>query len=308
MSELLAEETAIATEREFPRARLTAAGALLALLVSTLWGTNPTALKIVLRGFPPLGSAGLRFGIAAIGVLALCRATGLKLRPYRSEILSLSINGALFIAQIATFTLGVYWGSASHSIVVLNTYPFFVVVLAHFLIPGDRATWGRAAGVIAAFCGILALFLGQEGRWQGTLLRGDVTQAISSLLLAIQIVYLKRMLARIDPNRVVFWQMAAAAIAFIAYSLAWEQLTAVRPSPAALLGLLYQGLIIGTLCFTVWMWLLRRHAASLISIFGFVGPPVGVGLSSLALGEPFTAALALSAALVASGIVLGNLA
>lgn len=307
MMEPSAEESAMAARAELPRARLTAISASLAVLISTLWGTNPTALKIVLRSFPPMGSAGLRFAIAGLGVLVLCRITGIRVRPERSEIPSLVVNGALFIAQIATFTLGVYWGAASHSIVLLHTYPFLVVVLAHFVIPGDRATWGRIAGLVSAFCGILALFIGQGGRWEGTLLLGDLTQVVSALLLAIQIVVLKRMVARIDPNRVVFWQMAVGALAFLAYSLAWEGLAAASPSLASLVTLVYQGLIIGTLCFTVWMWLLRRHAASLIAIFGFVGPLVGVALSTVALGEPFTPAIALSAVLVAGGIILGNL-
>jgi drug/metabolite transporter (DMT)-like permease len=307
MTGLLAEESAVATEPEFASARLTAVGASLALLVSALWGTNPAALKIVLRSFPPLGSAGLRFAVAALGVVVLSRAAGIRLSPPRGEIAALAINSGLFIAQIASFTLGVYWGTASHSVVLLQTYPFFVVAMAHFLIPGDRASWGRIAGVLCAFGGIVAIFLGQGGRWQGTLLLGDVTQVVSSLLLAIQIIFLKRVLDRTDPNRVVFWQMAVGAIAFLVYSFGREGLAAVRPAPAPLVALIYQGLIIGTFCFTVWMYLLRRHSASLIAIFGFVGPVIGVALSSFALGEPFTPALALSAALVAGGIILGNL-
>ena len=307
MSELLAEETAIQVRPELEGARLTGSAALLAALVSALWGTNPTALKIALRGFPPMGAAGLRFGIAAVGVLVVCRLTGVRAWPRRGEGLWLGVTGLLFLAQIATFTLGVYWGTASHSIVLLHTYPFFVVAMAHYLIPGDRATRGRVVGMGAAFAGIVALFVGDWGRWQGTQLLGDVIQLASAVLLAGQVVFLKHAVARIDPNRLVLWQMVVGAVGFLAYSLAWEGLLASTPTTDSTAAMLYQGLVIGMLCFTVWTWLLQRHAATRIAIFGFVAPLVGVGVSVVMLGETLSPGLVLAAALVAVGIVVGNL-
>ncbi len=65
--------------------------------------------------------------------------------------------------------------------------------------------------------------------------------------------------------------------------------------------------MIGTLCFLIWAWLLRRHSASRIAIFGFLSPLVGVALSAIVLGEPLTPTLLLSAAMVGAGIVVANL-
>jgi len=307
MSELLVEQTAIARRPAPSAARLTLASAALAALTSAIWGTNPTVLKVVLVGFPAIGSAGIRFAIAALGVLLWCWLTKIKPWPQRGEVVALGANAGLFIAQIATFTLGVDWGTASHSIVLLHTYPLFVVALAHFFIPGDRATWWKLAGLAAAFSGIVSLFAGEWGKWEGSQLQGDLTQASSAFLLAVQMVYLKRIVERVDPNRVILWQMAVSAAAFLAYSLGWEGLAAHKPGPAAVAAVIYQGVIIGSLCFTIWIWLLRRHPASVIAVFGFIGPVVGVGLSTLALPEPFTPALGVSAALVATGVVLANL-
>ena len=306
MSELLAEESAIAGGPPASASRLTLARGVLAVLISAIWGTNPTALKIVLKGFPPIGSAGIRFAIAALGVAVWCRAMRTGLWPRRAEWPWLAINAGLFIVQIATFTLGVHWGTASHSIVLLHTYPLFVVALAHLFVPGDRATWWKLAGLAAAFTGIVSLFAGEWGRWQGTQLLGDTTQVFSAFLLGVQIVYLKRMVERVHPYRVVFWQMAVGALTFLGYSFAWEALGFQVPGVAPVAAIIYQGLFIGTFCFTVWIWLLRRHAASVIAVFGFIGPVVGVALSALVLAEPFTPALALSAALVALGVVLVN--
>ncbi len=311
MSEILAEDAATAKPQVPLSARLTLGSTLLAVLISVIWGTNPTALKIVLRSFPPIGSAGLRFVLAAAGVVLWCRLAGVRLWPRRSETPWLLGNACFFVLQIATFTLGVNWGTASHSIVLLNTYPLFVVVLAHLFIPGDRATAWKLAGVGAAFAGIVSLFAGEWGAWQGTQLRGDVIQMISAFILGLEIIYMKLIVDRVGPERVVFWQMAVGAAVFLVYSLTREGLAAhlargeIRVD--SLLALGYQGLVIGTFCFTVWISLLRRHRASAIAVFGFIGPVVGVILGTLALSEPFTPTLGVSAALVALGVALANL-
>jgi drug/metabolite transporter (DMT)-like permease len=304
MTELLAGRNAIEA-RPGAGATMSGSSIVLATLVTALWGTNPTALKIAMRALPPIGCSGLRFGIAAAGVWAWCRFRRVPALPQPGEGRWLAVTALFFIVQIATFTLGVYWGSASHSIVLLHTYPFFVVALAHFLIPGEAASRGKVAGLVAAFAGIIVLFAGQWGSWQGTQLRGDVIQLFSAVVLGSQVVFLKHAVARADANRLVLWQMIAATALFLAYSLAVEGLARSRPGWEEIGAVLYQGVVIGALCFTVWTWLIEKHAASRIAIFGFIAPVVGVGLG-VALGEPLTLSLIISTALVAAGIVFAS--
>ena len=121
------------------------------------------------------------------------------------------------------------------------------------------------------------------------------------------IVFTKHAVARISPNRVVLWQMMIGAPVFLLYSFLFEGLAAARPSTLSLLAVIYQGVIIGAFCFTVWTWLIRRHAASRVAIFGFIGPVVGVFLGAFALHEPVSHALIASTTLVALGIIFANL-
>ncbi len=307
MTEPIVQDSAPPIPVELSAARLGAAAVLLATIVNALWGTNPISLKLALLGLPPIGSSGIRFAIAAIGVAIWCRATGIDLRPRRGEIPWLSAVGAIFVIQIATFTLGVYWGTASHSSVILNTYPVFVLVLAHFLIPGDRATPGKAAAVLAAFSGTVLLFAGEWGAWRGTNLLGDSVQLSSAIILGFQVVFTKHAVARVHPGRVVLWQMFVGAAALLLFSFLFEDLIRARPGALSIGAIIYQGLFIGTLCFTVWTWLIRHYSASRVAIFGFISPLVGVLLSALVLGEPLTTALLLSAGLVAVGIIIANL-
>lgn len=306
MSELLAEEVAL--ESTQPRSvRLTAGAALLAASTTALWGTNPTALKIALVDCPPIGAAGLRFAIAMVGVWIWCLLTRVAVRPQPGELRWLLANGLFFIVQITTFTLGVHWGTASHSIVILHAYPLFVVALAHFWLPGERTSLGRMLGLGAALGGIVALFAGGWGQWQGAQMWGDLIQLLSAVILAVQIVFLKHVVTRIEPSRVVLWQMLMAAAVFLVYSFAVEGLLGKRIGSASWAAVLYQGVVIGAFCFTIWIAQIKRYSASAISIFGFVAPVVGVFASVLALHEPFTPVLAVSSALVAVGIVVSSI-
>jgi drug/metabolite transporter (DMT)-like permease len=306
LSELLAEETVI--ESVGPTSvKLTAGGTVLAVVTNLVWGTNPAALKIALRSLPPIGSAGIRFAIAALGVLLWSWITKIDLRWQRGEGRWLAINSALFIAQIATFTLGVYFGTAAHSIIVLYVYPFLVVALAHFLIPGERVSTGRIAGLATAFSGIALLFGSGVGHWTGTLLLGDLIQLLSAVILAAQIVFLKHALARIEPTRVVFWQMVAVSVVFVAYSLGAEHLTQAHGTLVSWGAVVYQGVFIGALCFTIWMWQIRKYSASVLAIFGFIAPPAGVVMSGLVLHEALTPMLLISAGMVALGIAVSNI-
>ncbi|MCJ7822001.1 MAG: DMT family transporter [Armatimonadetes bacterium] len=307
MTETLADEAAVGKPLSPGITALAPSAFLLAVLINMLWGTNPIALKLALRTIPPIGSAGIRFAIAAVGVWVWCRVTRVPMVPRRGEIPWLAAVGAFFVAQISTFTLGVYWGTASHSTVLLNTYPFFVLALAHFLIPGERATVGRAVAVVAAFCGIVVLFAGEWGSWQGPNLLGNSIQLVSALILGSQVVFLKHAVARVHPGRVVLWQMVIGGAAFLLYSLAFEDLAAARPSPESLSAVIYQGVMIGAVCFTVWTWLIRRYPAGRVAVFGFIAPLVGVVLSAVVLGEPLGPAVLASSAMVAVGIVVANM-
>ncbi|MCJ7821493.1 MAG: DMT family transporter, partial [Armatimonadetes bacterium] len=94
--------------------------------------------------------------------------------------------------------------------------------------------------------------------------------------------------------------------AFLLYSLAFEDLAAARPSAESLSAVIYHGVMIGAVCFTVWTWLIRRYPAGRVAVFGFIAPLVGVVLSAVVLGEPLGTAVLASSAMVAVGIVVAN--
>src|SRR5207249_4364102 len=78
--------------------------------------------------------------------------------------------GLLFTLQIGSMNVGTSLTSAAHSAILLNLYAVHTVVLAHFLIPGDRLTLRKLTGVLVAYAGIVLLFVHQIGGGAPTLL------------------------------------------------------------------------------------------------------------------------------------------
>jgi len=275
---------------------------LLALFIHTLWGGNPVAVKLGLEAFPPLWSGFLRFTLGCSCVALWARYVGVALRPAREEWPGLVGVGLLFTLQIALMNVGFGLASASNSAVLIAANPLFGVLFAHLLVPGDRVGRLRAAGVAVAFAGT-ALVLARgvpaaEGGW------GDWIVLASAGLLGLRLALSGRMLKRQNEVRLTFWQMAVSLPLFLAGALAFETIRWEAIATAPVLGILYQGIVVAGLAFTVNFWLIRRYTPSVMISFNFVAPVAGVLLGMAILGESPTLGLVGGMLLVAAGLAL----
>jgi drug/metabolite transporter (DMT)-like permease len=276
----------------------------MALLVSLFWGANTVALKIGLLDAPPLRLAWLRFLVGGLVVLGWAAATGrlAGLRVARGEWWPLLALGLVFTAQIATMNVGTALTSAAHGAVVLNLYAVHTVVLAHFLIPGDRLTWRRGAGVLLAYAGIVLLVAGRGGSRETSLL-GDAIVFVSGFILAERTIYLARAVQRLDPVKLLLAQAVIGCAMFVALSALVEP-AATRWTARLAASLAYQGALIAGFCFIVNLWLLKRYRPSALAVFFLTQPIFGVVAAGLVAGEPLTPALVVASAAVAGGIGL----
>ncbi len=280
-------------------------GAALALLLSALWGGNPVAIKIGLLDAPPFRLGWMRFLLGGVSILAWVWWSGAlaDFRIGRRERLPLAFLGLLFTAQVGCLNLGTQLTSASHSAVLLNAYAVHTVVLAHFMVPGDRLTARKLSGVLAAYAGIVLLFVRQLGAGGATLL-GDVIVSVSALLLGERTIYLARAVQRIDPAKLLLAQALIGAVGLATVSLWLEAGSPYRWTTPLALSLLYQGVVVAGFNFTANLWLLKHYRPSALAGFYLTSPTFGVLLSALITGEPLTGALLLASVLVAIGIGL----
>jgi drug/metabolite transporter (DMT)-like permease len=279
-------------------------GAAVAILVSLLWGGNPVAIKIGLADAPPIRLAWMRFLVGGIVVVLWAWTTGrlAGIRLSRDEWRPLIVLGLLFTAQIGSMNIGTSLTSAAHSAILLNLYAVHTVVLSHFLIPGDRLTARRLAGVLVAYAGIVLLFARQSTGGSATLL-GDAIMFLSAFLLAERTVYLARAVQRLDPVKLLLAQAVIGTALFLVVSAALE----TRPTEwtgRLAASVAYQGVLIAGFNFVVNLWLLKHYRPGALATFFLTQPIFGVIAAALLTGDRLTPDLLVASAAVAIGIGL----
>jgi drug/metabolite transporter (DMT)-like permease len=276
------------------------------VFLCALWGGNMVAMKVGLQGVPPAAAAGFRFLLASISVLFLAGIRRASLRVDRGLWPHLFALAALFIAQHGIFFAGLNLTSASRSSVFMFTQPVYTVLLAHFLVPGERLTPARAGGILLSLAGLLVVFGERLAGGSWTMLLGDGLVTAAAVGWALQSVYMKRLIYRTDPFVLTLYQMALGFPCFFLANRAVEAPLVHFVDTTIVLAFIYQGSIIAGLTFVAWTALLRRHQLGQLSAYIFLTPLFGVFLSWLLLGDPITPPLLAGLLLVASGIALVN--
>jgi len=277
----------------------------IALLIHTLWGGNPVAVKYSLLAFPPLWSAFFRFVIAIVCVVAWAKMTKVAMWPTAHEWRPLVLIGTLFTVQIAAMNIGFDLTTGSMGAVLIATNPIFAALFAHFLLAGDRLTAVKGIGLLVAFIGTALVFARGLGNLQlAHGIWGNVILLMSACLLGGRLIVSAKVLQRIDSVRVVLWQMILSLPVFalggyLFESIRWQHITW---EPMA--GLLYQGVVVAGLGFSVSFYLMKRYTPSVIVSFNFVSPIAGVLLSSWLLGDLITGHLWAGMLLVGTGLFL----
>jgi drug/metabolite transporter (DMT)-like permease len=264
------------------------------------------AIKLGLEDAPPLRLAWMRFLVGGVVILvwgwATGRLAGFAIAP--AERRPLLVLGLLFTAQIGAMNIGTSLTSAAHAAILLNCYAVHVVVLAHFMIPGDRLTPRRLGGVLVAYTGIVLLFARQVGTGAPSLL-GDAIMFASALLLAERTVYLARAVQGIEPVKLLLSQAAIGIVLF------WLGSAVLEPDPTRWTARLasavaFQGVVIAGFNFVVNLWLLKRYRPSSLATFFLTQPIFGVVAAALVTGDALTGEVLLASIAVAVGIGLAS--
>ena len=275
------------------------------IAIHSLWGGNPVAVKFSLEAFPPLTTAFLRFAIGIACIALWARWRGVGLLPERGEWRALWIVAVLFAVQIALMNFGFDRTSGAMGSVLIATNPLFAVMFAHFVIAGDRMTAAKALGLLVAMAGTSLALLGDVDI--GALDAGAAGNWIvlsSAVMLGFRLSLSARFVRRIDPTKVALWQMVLSLPMFGAGALLLEDIAWDRVGVGPIAGLLYQGVVIAGVGFTVSYHLMKLYTPSVMMSFNFVSPIAGALFSAWLLGDRIGALLLAGMALVAAGLYL----
>lgn len=280
--------------------------ALLAVLAAVLWGGNEVSIKIGLKGISPVAMAGIRFALGALTVASAAFIFRISLRVPTERWKGLAGLGMLFCVQIVLLNVGTHFTNASRSTVLINTYPFFTALFAHFLIPGDQLSAQKILGLTLSFTGVVLIFAESLLMAETVNLLGDVLVLVSGILLGMRQVVTKRLVSDLHPFQVLFWQAILSLPVFAGASALFERGMKWDLSMRIVGAVLYQGVVVAGISFILLIMLLQRHSASRLGVFAFVTPIFGVVTSALLLGDELSSVLLASMGFVAMGIVVVN--
>ncbi len=281
------------------------AAALLVALCAT-WGLGQIAVKIGLEGISPLVQVGLRSVIAVPLLLAWCRFRGIPVLVRDGTLWPGLLSGLLFALEFWALYEALALTGAARSTVLLYTAPFWAVLGAHFVLPGDRLTPRKLTGLGLAFGGLVVAFADRLGGSFDASTTGDLLALAAGMFWGATILVMKGSgLARIAAERALLYQLGTA-LALLPLGYALGEAGVFAPTPRVLLGLVFQAVVVAFISYAAWFWLVARYRASSFAPYLFLTPVFAAAAGATMLGEAVTPSLLAALVLVGAGIWVVN--
>ncbi len=286
---------------------------LYAVFCNILFGSAFPAIKIgyQLFGigesvFQKILFAGIRFFISGIVVLLFetirCRSLPRIPKENGRNILLLAITYTFL--QYIFFYVGLSNTTGASGSVVSSTSVFMSVILSHFIYKNDKMSLRKLIGSIIGFAGVvIACFA--TGKANGVSFIGEGFICFASLFFVIGSVINKKATAKSSCYNVSGYNLLIGGALLIAVGAIGTR-ESFTVTVSGVLVLLYL-VMVSSIGFTLWSYLLRSYPLGTVSVFAFVIPISGTILSGIFLTENiFTWQYALSLVLVSIGISAVN--
>ena len=291
--------------RENQMLDFTAMAVLVVLCVS--WGLQQVAIKVAIRGIPPLMQSGIRSVGATILIWIWMTVRREPLLERDGTLWWGIAAGLLFAGEFILIYWGLEYTNASRAVIFLYMSPFVVALGAQLFIPGEHLRMIQVLGLCCAFVGIVVAFEESLKFPTRRMLIGDSMLAGAAILWGATTVMIKACpLSRIKPSKTLLYQLAVSAVVLPLGSLIKGEPGIFLMTPLIAASLVYQTVWVAFVTYLAWFWLIRHYPPSRLASFTFLTPLFGVLAGGLLLSEPITGGLLLALVMVGVGIYLVN--
>ena len=275
------------------------------LALSLIWGGSFLFNAVALRGFSPLTVVALRVSTGAVCLWLIILIIGFAIPRDARIWLRFLVMGILNNA--IPFTL-IVWGQqhiTSGLASILNaTTPLFAVLVANLLLPDEKLTMNRLAGVIVGLLGVVVIMGTGEIRMMGQHLWAELAVLLASISYALASVWGRRF-ADIPPMVTAAGQVTASSLVMVPLAI-WLDEPWRGPSAglsawaaAACLGVLSTALAYG-----LYFAILKRSGATNIVLVTLLVVPSAVLLGAVFLGEAVAARDMVGLVAIGAGLAL----
>lgn len=246
----------------------------------------------------------LRFALAGAVLLCLAPVFGVRFgggwRVWRVWIINCLFT---FCISYSILYWAEQWVPSGLSAVLFATFPLWVALLAHFVLPGERLTAMGLLGVLVGFAGVAVIFSEDFSKLLGPKVAfASVVLLLCPICSAFGSVAVKKWGAGIHPLATAAVPMMLTGLLLAPVAWGTESDRGVQLAPAPLLAVLYLALIGSALPFTLYFTLLKRLPATQLSLINYAVPVVAVFVGAVFMNEPVTLRVVIGAALVVAGV------
>jgi len=280
------------------------AGALVTIFL--ILAVNQVVIKLTNQGLQPVFAASLRSVGAVFVIGAWMWARGVRLDFARGIVGPGILAGLIFAAEFICLFVALDLTTVTRVSVIFYSMPVWMALVAHFVLPGERLTPVKSAGLALAFGGVTWAILDRSGAGGDASLLGDLAALAAALgWMGVSLSARVTRLRELGPEMQMMWQVVVSAPVMLIAAVFFGPF--IRDlQPVHWLGLAYQTVFVATGAFMAWFWLLKRYKASSVASFAFLSPIFGVAMGWAWLGEQVSWQMIASLVLVAVGIVLIN--
>lgn len=288
-----------------PRVRGLTVHAAIGLLV-VIWGTTWAAIRIGLQGIPPFTGAAIRFLAGTALLLALLPVFRVRLGRQRREPAIWLTNGLLmFTVSYGVVYWSEQWLPSGLAAVLFATFPLFVALFAHFLVPGERLQRAAVIGALLGFAGVAILYSEDLERVGGPRMAGAALLfLLSPIASAIANVLVKRWGKGVHPLSSTVVPMAIGAVLLGSVALVRERQVPMHFDAATILSIAYLVVFGTATTFLLYFWLLSHLPARKLALITYGTPVVAVLVGTLVLHEPLTPRMVAGTIVVIGGVAL----
>lgn len=275
----------------------------LLLLLSTLWGSSYTFIKIGVETIPPITLIATRTLIAGSLLLLLVKARGLSLPRDR-----VSRGRFLFQAclnSVIPFTL-IAWAEqttdAGLATILNSTSPIFTFLLTVLITRHEAVTSRKLFGVFAGLLGVCLIVgfealagLGHQAWAQVAIVTATISYAGAAIF--------GKNFRGMDPMLPAAGSMICGAVLLIPVSVIVDRPWTLTPSGGSLAALLGLSVFSTALAFVIYFRLLQTLGSVGTTAQAYMRVPIGVAIGVLFLGETLMPMAWLGLVCILAGVI-----
>ena len=290
------------------------------LLTCLIWGSTWLGIRIGLESTPPIIAAGYRFTLAGILIYSVTVVRGIKIQTDKTAI-------RLYIAMAVfsfVFPYGlIYWAEqfvpSGLTAVLYAIYPFSIALFTIIMIPSEKISMNKLAGMIVSFTGLYVIFSDSFTGNLNNYVTGMIVVILSALMQSAIAVSIKKYGNHLHSLAMNFYPMIIAGIVLTIYGII-SGVQSFHNSPSlppdwiekvfgvfnfkALFSIFYLALFGSLITFTCYYWLLKRVNIIIVSLITFITPVIALFLGWLFYREELSVHQSLGCVLVLTGLLI----